>query len=185
LADEAILAEYTSLRQEIADRYQRAANIFTFQLTSAGAVFAFVLSDVDAYPLLLILPVTSYILHSRYTIYILGSQRISRYIQEVLSPAVSGTLKWDAWYRAQPPLITERFFVHPLTLTFPLPSLLSLVCVSILAFARPYGALASTGIGVACILGLLLTASQFRLLRHARVAPFIVMQWRRSRPGSP
>jgi hypothetical protein len=60
------LAEYSAREEEIAARKARQHNIFTVQLTTAGAIFSFALGAPGNRGLLLRVPVTSFLLASRH-----------------------------------------------------------------------------------------------------------------------
>jgi hypothetical protein len=63
---EGALAEFAALRQEIAGRSSAQQNILALQLTTSGALFGFALAKSGRAGLLLIVPVVSYLLLTRY-----------------------------------------------------------------------------------------------------------------------
>jgi hypothetical protein len=98
---ETLLAEYGSLRTEILQRSNMQWNIFALQLTAAGVVFSFALSNPSHTGFLLILPVVSYVLAGRYVSQSLGIQKAALYIREVLEVKTGGELNWETWNRSK------------------------------------------------------------------------------------
>jgi hypothetical protein len=92
--------------------------VFLFQITSVGAIFAFVLSRPSTSLLLLILPISSYLLCARYALYTIGTTQIAAYIRDNLSPRLGGALEWENWISKNTPLLRDYFFVHPVILAF-------------------------------------------------------------------
>jgi hypothetical protein len=112
------LAEYNTLRQEMDSRSARQHQIFTAQLTIAGAIFSFALSDPRRTLLLLIVPVISYLLASRHATQSHDMFLITRYIREELSDRVPGGLRWDTWLAGQPRRRGPEVSRLPLLLAF-------------------------------------------------------------------
>lgn len=118
------LAEFSSLRQEIDELKRTQFQILALQLTAAGAVFGFVLSVASKSPLLLVLPVSSYLLCGRYVSEHFGTLLAAHYIRAELSPRVPGGLRWEAWLRSDHQfkhVLPRRALVStlPLLLGFP------------------------------------------------------------------
>lgn len=84
------LAEYAALRQELETRSTRQHQLFTAQLTIAGAIFSLALSDSRRTLLLLIVPFVSYLLASRHATQSHNSFMITRYLREDLAYRVPG-----------------------------------------------------------------------------------------------
>jgi hypothetical protein len=134
---ETLLAEYGSLRTEILQRSNMQWNIFALQLTAAGVVFSFALSNPSHTGFLLILPVVSYVLAGRYGSQSLGIQKAALYIREVLEVKTGGELNWETWNRSKKfrdSLLRSRSltWLNPLLLAF------SGVSVVALAWVAPY-----------------------------------------------
>jgi len=91
------LAEFVALRQEIDDFRRAQFQILALQLTITGAVFGFVLSAANISALLLVLPISSYLLCGRYVAQHLGTLIDALYIRVELSPRIPGGLGWEAW----------------------------------------------------------------------------------------
>ena len=125
-----ILAEYPALRAEILQRSSLQWNMFALQLTAAGVVFSFALSNSTHTGFLLILPVVSYVLTGRYVSQVLGTQNAAAYIREVLEPRTDGTLHWETWNRSLRPRARILTFLNPLFLAFPGVSVIALAWVA-------------------------------------------------------
>lgn len=164
---EGVLAEFSALREEIIHRQAQQSSLFLFQLTSSGAIFAFVLSNQGKEPLLLVVPVVSYLLASRYAMHHLANENLGRYIRDILAPSVSGALGWEGWIRSQPSAIRQRFFVHPIRVAFPGTGTLALVWLAGLAangsFRRDYSWPALALLAVLWLAGLAATVEAFRM----------------------
>jgi hypothetical protein len=162
---EAIIVEFQALRTELLQRANLQWNIFVFQLTAAGVVFSFALSNPSHTPILLILPVITYALAGRYVSQGLGIEKIAEYIREVLEVKMNGQLHWEAWLRIQPPRPRTLSWLSPLYLVFPG------VAVIALASAAPYvwaNSSISAGKRVLIItiwfVGVVVTVMSFRLI---------------------
>jgi hypothetical protein len=163
------LAEYQSLRQEIDERRKLESTIFLFQLTSVGVIFAYVLSNPTTSLLLLILPVSSYILFTRYALYSLGTAEIRTYIRTELSPKLGKALEWEAWIKERTPLLKGYFFVHPTALAFPAPSLVAIVWTITETLTGPARSpFVIAGAVAAIILDLVLIIRQWQLIKRGR-----------------
>jgi hypothetical protein len=116
------LGEYAALRQEIDTRANRQHNIVTTQLVTAGALFGFALSDIanaDATRSLVILlvPITSYVLFGRYADNVLKIRRIHQYLRDNLAPRVPG-LQWERWADDNQGGLMVAVWIAPIGLTF-------------------------------------------------------------------
>ena len=108
------LAEFAALRSEIINRSNLAWNIFALQLTAAGVIFSFALSNPHHTGFLLILPLTSYAFTGRYVSQHLGTQNVGTYIREVLDPKMNGELSWEGWIRGRPSQARALSWLNPL-----------------------------------------------------------------------
>lgn len=97
----AALAEYATLRQEVAQRNSARNAIFTLQFTVSGALFSFAISGADRLGFLLIIPFTSYLLYVRFVGQYYGIMNVQKYITDTLSPRVRGGLGWDYWLQSE------------------------------------------------------------------------------------
>ncbi|MEV8374639.1 hypothetical protein AB0P21_18000 [Kribbella sp. NPDC056861] len=95
--EEIELAEYSALRTEIERRAGIQWNVFALQITSAGAITSLAVSNASNFVLLLIVPLSSYMLGSRYILHDHHIKLIQRYFRESLSPRLSDRLQWDTW----------------------------------------------------------------------------------------
>jgi hypothetical protein len=94
---EGALAEFAALRQEVERRRSLQHQLFALQLTFSAAVFSFALSDRTRVPLLLILPIATYMLCGRFVSQHYGIVYAGQYIREVLDSKVPGGLSWEQW----------------------------------------------------------------------------------------
>ncbi|MFG3580073.1 hypothetical protein [Micromonospora chersina] len=120
------LAEYQSLRAEIDSRAKFQQQIVGLQLTLTSAIVAFGLSRPGLLAVLLIVPLSSYLLCGRYVGQRTAMRWTTRYIDEELAPRVPGGLGWGAWSQAnrRPARLLDWFL--PLLICFPGASLLTL-----------------------------------------------------------
>src|SRR5262245_5953103 len=131
------LAEFAALRNEIDTSTKGQMQLFTVQLTVAGAIFGFVLSHRGLIALLLVVPISSYLLGARYINLESSMLLAGRYITENLSDRVPGGLGWEAWWRAQHRK-TEGLqgWALPLWLNFPGAAMLALGWSAVLYVAE-------------------------------------------------
>jgi hypothetical protein len=160
-----VMAEYDALRAEILHRFSLQWSMFALQLTAAGVVFSFSLSNPSHTGFLLILPLITYALTGRYVNQFFSVQRIARYIRDVIEVKMNGDLYWETWLRLQPPRRKTLSWLNPLLLVFPG------VAVIALAWVTPYvwaGSNASTSKRVLIVtiwlIGIIVTAVSFRLI---------------------
>ncbi|MFA1539959.1 hypothetical protein [Actinomadura monticuli] len=132
----AAIAEYTSLRGEIDGRAKYQQQILALQLTLTGAIFGFALTRAGLSGIMLLIPVSSYLLGGRYVAQRTAIHRISTYIDEVLNDKVGKGFGWVEWSRANPRPATTVDWLIPMLLTFPGASLLALGWVFPLVFYR-------------------------------------------------
>ncbi|GAB3352919.1 hypothetical protein RMN56_02665 [Micromonospora halotolerans] len=130
------LAEYQSLRAEIDSRAKFQQQIVGLQLTLTSAIIAFGLSRPGFLAVLLIVPLSSYLLCGRYVGQRTAMRWTTRYIDEELAPRVPGGLGWGAWSTAnrRPARLLDWFL--PLLICFPGASLLTLGWTVRLMFAH-------------------------------------------------
>jgi hypothetical protein len=163
------VAEFTALRAEIERRSTHQHNLIALQVTSAGALFGFAISGTGREALLLILPLTSYMLTARYVAYYYGIRLVADYISLALSPQVGGSLSWEDWRRDNLHRYHDRALtlVNPLYIVFPGTAALGLATTFLLALDRKsgtHGWLATIGFGGAWLLGGALSALSLRLI---------------------
>jgi hypothetical protein len=107
-----VLAEFAALRQEIEARSESHQNIFVFQLTTAGALFGFALSDPARILLLLIVPMSSYLLLTRSVVQVTSIAVIGEYIRDEIEPKAPG-LGWERYWRRVPYFFPFVRWAHP------------------------------------------------------------------------
>lgn len=131
---EGALAEFGSLRAEMDSRYKYQQQILALQLTLTSAVFAFGLSKPAPLGILMIVPLSSYLLCGRYVGQRTAMRWIARYINEQLSPRVPGGLGWSRWSaeNRRPERLLDWYL--PLLICFPGASLLALGWTARLVF---------------------------------------------------
>jgi hypothetical protein len=101
LAGQAMLAEYAALRAEFDRRANVQWNVFALQITSAGVIASLALSHVSDVALLLAIPLSSYMLGSRYILHDYHLKLISRYVRDSLSERLGDNLAWESWKISQ------------------------------------------------------------------------------------
>lgn len=92
-----MLAEYSALRAQADRRANVQWNVFALQITSAGVISSLAISHVSDIALLLVVPLSSYMLGSRYILHDFHIRLISMYIRDKLSPSLRGRLNWEGW----------------------------------------------------------------------------------------
>jgi hypothetical protein len=125
------LAEFSALRDEIQERVKAQQQILTLQLTISGGVFGFAISQRGMTALLLIVPLSSYLLCGRLVAQHFGTIRVAQYIAEELDGRVPGGLGWERWLRQR----TRS----PHLLGFALPHLLTFAGAGLLALGWTFG----------------------------------------------
>lgn len=144
VADNSVtIAEYTSLRSEIDGRAKYQQQILALQLTLTSAIFGFALSRARLTEILLIVPISSYLLCGRYIAQRTAIRWISTYIRDVLDERVGGGLGWIAWSRINPRPDRSTDWLVPMLLTFPGASLLALGWAFPLPFYQHHVAVAA------------------------------------------
>lgn len=164
------LAEFTALRQEIERRSNAQQSLFALQLTLSGAVFSFALTGQGRSYLLLIVPISTYILTGRYVIQHYGIVYAGDYIRDVLATTVAGGLGWERW------LIDHRrkhlFFLEwadPHYMTYPGIALLALAWTAPkIVVDDSLSALVKVGIISLWCLGAVATGACFYMVWYAR-----------------
>jgi hypothetical protein len=160
------LAEFAALRAEIDNRANLSWNIFALQLTAAGVIFSFALSNPNHTGFLLILPLTTYAFTGRYLSQYLGNDNIGTYIREVLNPKMNGELLWEDWHNGRtargPKALT---WLNPLIIAFPGVATIALIWVApyVWASANTYAAKRILIVAI-WLLGILVTALSFQLI---------------------
>lgn len=101
LASQVMLAEYAALRTEVDRRATVQWNVFALQITSAGVIASLALSHVSDIALLLVIPLSSYMLGGRYVLHDHHLKLISRYTRDSLSQRLGGNLAWESWKNSQ------------------------------------------------------------------------------------
>lgn len=121
---EGALAEFDAIRREIELRIGLQQQVFTVHLTSAGAVFSLALSNSSLQPVVLVLPVTTYLFAGHYLTLHLTIRNAAGYIRNVLSARVPGGLGWEKAFDQQRTPSSQPV-VKPFYLTFPGVSLVA------------------------------------------------------------
>lgn len=148
---QALLAEYSALRNEILQRLSGHWIMFAFQLTVASVLFSFALSSSSRTGFLLIIPIVSYAVSAEYLRNERMIRRLGEYIRLELSTKIPGdnVLGWESW--RLPNMASESRFIwlSPLPVTSPGVSLIALAWTADYIFSR-------AGISVVdrCFLGL-------------------------------
>jgi len=101
VASQVMLAEYAALRTEVDRRATVQWNVLALQLTSVGVIASLAISHGSAIALLLVIPLSSYMLGSRYILHDFHLKLISRYIRDSLSGRLGGHLAWESWKVSQ------------------------------------------------------------------------------------
>lgn len=101
VASQIMLAEYTALRTEVDRRATVQWNVLALQLTSTGVIASLAISHTSEIALLLVIPLSSYMLGSRYILHDFHLKLISRYIRDSLSGRLGGHLAWEGWKISQ------------------------------------------------------------------------------------
>lgn len=142
--NQVMLAEYSALRSEVDRRANIQWNVLALQITSAGVIASLAISRPADIALLLVIPLLSYMLGSRYILHDYHLKLISRYIRDSLSGRLQGNLAWEAWKADQmePDVQGRNWFtatgwnlVHPTRLAFEGVGWLALLAA---AFAAAY-----------------------------------------------
>jgi hypothetical protein len=118
--DQVMLAEYAALRSEVDRRANVQWNVVALQITSAGVIASLAISHVSDIALLLVIPLSSYMLGSRYILHDYHLKLISRYIRDSLSGRLGGHLAWESWKISQTESDTPTGWnlLHPTRLAF-------------------------------------------------------------------
>ena len=101
IAGQVMLAEYAALRTEVDRRATVQWNVLALQLTSTGVIASLAISHASDIALLLVIPLSSYMLGSRYILHDFHLKLISRYIRDSLSGRLGGQLAWESWKISQ------------------------------------------------------------------------------------
>jgi hypothetical protein len=113
-ATQVMLAEYAALRAEADRRATIQWNVLALQLTSTGVIASLAISHASGSELLLVVPLSSYMLGSRYILHDFHLKLISRYIRDSLSERLQGHLAWESWKISQTTIVTgPRGWITP------------------------------------------------------------------------
>ncbi|MGW4065693.1 hypothetical protein ACWEGE_45915 [Amycolatopsis sp. NPDC004747] len=126
VATQVMLAEYAALRAEAERRANAQWSVFALQLASAGAIASVAVAAPSNLAVLLLVPLSSYLLGSRYILHDFHIKLIRRYLRESLSERLAEDIQWEAWRTAALAVPTSRGwfsvtgwnFVHPTRLAF-------------------------------------------------------------------
>jgi len=163
---EMLLAEYNALRAEILQRTNLRWTIFALQLTAAGAVFGFTLSNRSHIGFLLILPVISYALTARFVIETLAIRSMGTYIREFLEKQTKGSLHWQMWIETdRPPRPPILNWANPNFLVFPGPAVLALVWVAPYVWESHASAVKRVLIVIIWFVGIIVTLLSIQLIK--------------------
>jgi hypothetical protein len=130
-----MLAEYAALRTEVERRATAQWSVFALQLASAGAIASVAISATSNLALLLLVPLSSYLLGSRYILHDFHIKLIRRYLRESLAERLAGHIRWESWRTTTLAAPTTRGWfsitgwnvVHPTRLAFEGVGFLALV----------------------------------------------------------
>ena len=89
---EAVLVEYQALRAEMEQRATIQWNVFALQITSAGVIASLAIASASHNALVLLIPLSSYMLGTRYIFLDFHIKLASRCIRDALSKRLD-----DAW----------------------------------------------------------------------------------------
>jgi hypothetical protein len=145
------LAEFVALRGELLQYSQHQNQLFALQLTLAGAVFSFAISQPRLIGVALVVPVASYLLCLRYLTRSRLIHEMARYIQEDLSARVPGGLRWEDWLAKRRKQTVRSGVVMPLLLTYPGVAILALSWTALYPLRQPIAA--GVGLSVVWLLG--------------------------------
>lgn len=177
-----LLAEYAALRGETERRSTVQWNVVALQIASAGAIVSLAIASATNSALLLVVPLSSYMLGTRYVLHDHHLKLIHEYIRDSLSPRLSGHLQWEGWRDREldPETDPGRWFtatgwnaVHPTRLAF--VGIAALALAGALAtgiflwVTRSPGWYAVTAFGLGWLVDALATVRLQRIFAHARV----------------
>jgi hypothetical protein len=92
-----MLAEYSALHAEIDRRANVQWNVFALQIGSAGVISSLAISSASHIALLLLIPLSSNMLGSRYILHDYHIKLITVYIKDSLSARLGSNLKFESW----------------------------------------------------------------------------------------
>ena len=112
LANQVMLAEYSAMRSEVDQRTSVQWNVIAPQITSTGVIASLAISRVADIVLLLVIPLLSYMLGTRYILNDYHINLINRYIRISLSPRLQGQLAWEGWkkHEMEPAVESRKWF---------------------------------------------------------------------------
>jgi hypothetical protein len=174
-----MLAEYAALRTEVERRATAQWSVFALQLASAGAIASVAISTATNLHVLLIIPLSSFLLGSRYILHDFHIKLIRRYLRESLSTRLSGDLHWEIWRTSALSAPTTRGWfsvtgwnlTHPTRLAFEGVGFLALAAAGLAAGVRwaaspPWWPLLA-GFAAGWLLGLVVTVLLHRVFERA------------------
>jgi hypothetical protein len=144
LGNQVMLTEYSALRSEVDRRANIQWSVLALQITAAGVIASLAISRPADIALLLVIPLSSYMLGSRYILHDYHLKLVSRYIRDSLSGRLQGNLAWEGWKVDQIKLDAQRRnwftvtgwnLIHPTRLAFEGVAWLALLAA---AFAAAY-----------------------------------------------
>lgn len=139
IGTQVMLAEYAALRAEVERRANAQWNIFALQLAAAGSIAGVAVASTANLTLLLLIPLSSYLLGSRYILHDFHIKLIRRYLRESLSGRLAGHLQWETWRNVALAAPTSRGwfsvtgwnFVHSTRLAFEGVGLLAVLAAGV------------------------------------------------------
>ena len=165
LNQNAALAEFNALRAEILARQGHQHTMMALNLTIAGAVFSFALTQPSRLLALLIVPFTAFMIGGTYFAQTYNIEDIGLYIYNNLWGRVTGGLGWEEYIR-QNRLKTKKkiyFGIDPLFIAFPGIGVFALAfCARPIWLSLQNAKFQGVLLNVAWIAGLTLVAISFR-----------------------
>lgn len=160
------IAEFSALRQEIESRETRRQNLFSLHITASGAVFSLAITVPKNSLFLLIIPISTYLFCSQFTLHAHAIFKIGRYIRDELDLKVPGGLKWEAWQERQSISIRIPRFAYPNLIAFPGVAIVALIWIAPTVFTGWQQVTLPSNVGVLLIwiVGLLATLFSFMLV---------------------
>jgi hypothetical protein len=150
------------------------------QLTAAGVVFSFALSNPSHTGFLLILPVISYALAGRYVSHSVANQTTGNYIREVLEVRAKGELHWETWVRTNRPRpLRVLNWVNPHYLVFPGVAVIALAWVAPYVWERHTSAGNRVLIVIIWLIGIVVTGLSIQMIVRSQ-SRFWKRKWRQA-----
>ncbi|WP_410597024.1 hypothetical protein [Amycolatopsis sp. lyj-23] len=170
-----MLAEYAALRTEVERRANTQWSVFALQLASAGAIGSVAVAATADSAVLLLVPLSSYLLGSRYILHDFHIKLIRRYLRESLSERLADDIRWETWRTealAGPTTrgwfsVTGWNFVHSTRLAFEGVGMLAVLCAGFAGVYRWSQRAPAWPVAVGYAVGWLLGVGVVLLLRRA------------------